>query len=559
VALFSKFFGRTISEAAAFALGGAIRSPLEPPLVELTNETWQRFVDAGVTVPTDAGDAAEIAAEDVASIAWAKDQASQRGVGGDQMDKLIAATRSAPGLGELYQLWRRSLISTAEFEHGLRKARFEVEWDKPLEGLRDVLLSSEELAMMQQQGFVDDTRANSEGRLQGVTPERQQLRFEASGLPPGIVEGLQMLRRGIIDAPTFAQIVREGHTKTKYTDELLALKDVVLNANDYVTNTIRGWSGPDVMHAGGELTGHTPEQMDLLFQNHGRPLSWHQVFIGLRRGGTLGGDVAGVDDAFLTALRQSDIRPEWYALAWAQRYTYPAAFVLRGLTQSGDVTAAEAEQILLYEGWEPKLAHTVTAKWAQGSSSAAKEATVADLLTLYDGGKATLSDTLAAIEALGYPADEAQAKLDTVDARRVVSAKSAAISDLHAKYKKGELPDANVVAALHGLGVADWAAPMIVAAWREFLQAEAQTPPTALPPTVTSFTPTGGAVGAHVTLHGSNFTGVTAVALGATAASYTVVSTTQIDATVPAGALSAQWVVTAAGGTGASGDAFQVS
>jgi hypothetical protein len=481
VALFSKFFGRTISEAAAFALGGAIRSPLEPPLVELTNKTWEEFVAAGVTVPTDAGDAAEIAAEDVASVAWAKTQAAQRGVGGDQMDKLIGAVRNAPGTGDLFQLWRRGLITTAQFEHGLRKARFETLWDKPLEGLHDVLLSSEELAMMQQQGFVDQARADSEGALQGVTNERQQLRFEASGLPPGIVEGLQMLRRGIIDPATFAQIVREGHTKTKYTDQLLALKDQVLSANDYVTNTIRGWSDANTMHTGGALTGHTPEQMDLLFQNHGRPLSWHQVFIGLRRGGKLGPDETGIDPAFLTALRQSDIRPEWYPLAWAQRYTYPAAFVLRTLTQAGDISQAEAEQILLFEGWEPKLAATVSAKWSHGASAAAKEATVTDLLKLYDGGKATEAETLAAIEGLGYPAAEAQSKIDTLDAGRVVSAKSAAIGDLHTVYKKGALPDANAVTALEGLGVHPWAAPLIVAAWRHYLTAVGGRPPAVLP------------------------------------------------------------------------------
>jgi hypothetical protein len=427
-----------------------------------------------------------------------------------------------------------------------------------LEKLHDVLLSSEELAMMQQQGFVDEARADSEGGLQGVTSERQQLRFEASGLPPGIVEGLQMLRRGIIDEATFAQIVREGHTKTKYTDDLLALRDVVLNANDYVANTIRGWADAGAMHAGGALTGHTPEQMDLLFQNHGRPLSWHQIFIGLQRGGAYDGATTGIDPAFLKGLRESDIRPEWYSLAWAQRYNYPSAFVLRALTQSGDISEADAHKVLLYEGWEPTFAAKVSHAWATAKGSAAKEATVTDLLKLYDGGKATLPATLTAIEGLGYPADEAQTKVDTIDAGRVASAKTAAISDLHAKYKKGALPDANVITALQSLGVTAWAAPLIVAAWRAYLTAEAETPPTALPPVVLSFAPASGAAGTVVTLTGHGFTGTSAVNLGTFAAAHTVVSDTQIHATVPAGATSNQWIVTTPGGTGASGNAFAV-
>jgi hypothetical protein len=484
VALFSKFFGKTISEAAAFALGGAMRSPLEPPLVELTNETWGRFVDSGITVPTEPGDAAEIAAERVADRQWAKDQAKQRGYGGEQMDKLIDAVQNAPGTGELFQLWRRGLIDKAAFDHGLRKARLEDQWDTPLEGLHDVLLSSEELAMMQQQGFVDQGRADAEGGLQGVTPERQQLRFEASGLPPGIVEGLQMLRRGIIDESTFATIVREGHTKTKYTGVLTQLRDVVLNANDYVTNAIRGWSDRATMVAGGALTGHTPEQMDLLFQNHGRPLSWHQVFIGLRRGGTYQGDIGGIDPAFLKALRESDIRPEWYNLAWAQRFTYPAAFVLRALVQGGDLTAAEGEQILLFEGWEPTLAKTVTAKWAQGSSAAAKEATASDVLTLYDSGHITQAEAHTELVALGYDAAEAAKKIEVLDARRVSSAKTAAVGDMHGDFKKGRLDAPAVEKGLAALGLEPWAVAAIVQAWQAYRIAEAAQPPPTVPPPI---------------------------------------------------------------------------
>lgn len=480
-AILRKFFGNTISESAAFALGGAMRSPLEPPLQELTNETWRGFVASGITVPTDPGDAAEIAAEDVASVEWAKDQAAQLGYGGDQMDKLIGAALNAPGLAELYELWRRGLITDAEFTHGLRKAKLETSWDTALKGLHDVLLSSEELAMMQQQGFVDEARANSEGALQGVTSDRQQLRFEASGLPPGIGEALEMLRRSIITPDTFAQIVREGHTKTKYTDVLLQLRNRVLSAATYATLALKGWITADEMHTGGALTGYTPEQMDLLFKEHGRPATTHQVWIGLQRGGKYLGETLSERDTFDRAIIQSDIRPEWADLLWAQRYSYPSAFVLRQLTQSHAITQAQAETILLYEGWEPTLAKQVAAQWSASKGTAAKEATATDLLALYDGRKASAADTLTALEGLGYPADEAQAKLDVLDARRVASARSTAISDLHAALKKGTLTLAMAGEALPKLTNTPEAAAAILAAWQVYI--EAFPPPAPAAPT----------------------------------------------------------------------------
>jgi hypothetical protein len=483
VALFSKFFGKTISEAAAFALGGAMRSPLEPPLVELTNETWGRFVDSGITVPTEPGDAAEIAAERVADRQWAKDQAKQRGYGGEQMDKLIDAVQNAPGTGELFQLWRRGLIDKAAFDHGLRKARLEDQWDTPLEGLHDVLLSSEELAMMQQQGFVDQGRADAEGGLQGVTPERQQLRFEASGLPPGIVEGLQMLRRGIIDEATFATIVREGHTKTKYTGVLTQLRDVVLNANDYVTNAIRGGR---IGRDGSRRRAHRtyartnglaiPEPRPAAFLASGlyrpaprRHLSgrhWRhrpRVFEGLARVGYSAGVVqprlgakVHVSGGVRAAGARSGRRPDR-----SRRRTNPA---LRGL------------------GADPRQdGYGEVGAGLERRSEGGHRVRRADL---YDSGHITQAEAHTELVALGYDAAEATKKIEVLDARRVSSAKTAAIGDMHGDFKKGRLDAPAVEKGLAALGLEPWAVAAIVEAWRAYRIAEAAQPPPTVPPPV---------------------------------------------------------------------------
>jgi uncharacterized protein (TIGR03437 family) len=77
-------------------------------------------------------------------------------------------------------------------------------------------------------------------------------------------------------------------------------------------------------------------------------------------------------------------------------------------------------------------------------------------------------------------------------------------------------------------------------------------------PTITSFTPTSGTAGTSVTITGANFTGATAVAFNGAAATYTVVSDTQINTTVPTGATSGAITVTTPDGTGSS-SAPQVS
>lgn len=456
----SSFFDKYI---LGYAIGTAAGPSLEPFVQDLANLAWE----ANQVKPVDPITAAAVVAEDVQQQAWGEAQAAQSGINAGNFDAIVGETLNAPGTGPLFELWRRNLIDTAQFEHGLRKAKYETQWDTPLEGLHDVLLSPQELAAMQQQQFITPAQADAEAALQGMTSARQQLLFEINGLPPGVAEALTMLRRGIIDATVFAQIVAEGHTKTKYTADLLALETQVLGHNDFVTARVRGWIDDPAMYAGGALTGYSQADMDLLFKNHGRPLSWHQIFIGLRRGGVYDGPTAGIDPAFLKGLQESDIRPEWYNLAWSQRFTYPAAFILRTLTQAGDITAAEAEQILLYEGWEPTLAATVSAKWGGRvtTTAAQKKQTLAHLTDEYISGALTRAALTTALTALGYTAQQATDEINLAEFNASKAVRTKATTAIGKRYIALQLTQAEATTDMQALGWPQGAIDKYIAGW----------------------------------------------------------------------------------------------
>jgi subtilisin family serine protease len=78
-------------------------------------------------------------------------------------------------------------------------------------------------------------------------------------------------------------------------------------------------------------------------------------------------------------------------------------------------------------------------------------------------------------------------------------------------------------------------------------------------PSITSFSPAAGAPGVSVVIQGTNFTGATAVKLNGTSATFTVNTSTQIMATVPANTTTGPISVTTAAGTATSATSFTVA
>lgn len=429
--------GSAASEAAAFAAGIALGPTLAPLVRFLENEAWANVQ----TKPLDAATAAEVAAELYDTYDDMQTEASYSGYDAARFAHLWDITLTGPGMGELLTMLRRGTIAPADFTHGLRKAKFETRWDTALTDLQHVRLSPQEIALGIVRSVVADPGllaatldlsggvvpaypewpgdALAEALAGGIDKDRLRVMVGEIGLPMSAQQAASAYFRDIIKLGDYNRAILEGDTRPEWAPYILEQARQIPSNTDFVQGRLRGWIDDAAMYAGSARHGMTEADTALLFKIHGRPLSWHQVFIGLRRGGVYDGPTTDLDPAFLTALKQSDIRPEWYNLAWAQRYNYPTAFVLRTLTEAGDLTQAETEQILLYEGWEPTLAQQVSTRWAGGTAATtspdvkkaqtqlwttthksyvAREATAADVndrLTLLGVDSASQSEILA--------------------------------------------------------------------------------------------------------------------------------------------------------------------
>jgi len=426
--------------AVGVGVGGGIATVIEPILRELANEGWAKYQ----TMPLQAVEAAQVVASGERELSWGITEAQNMGVDADRFQALVDMVDAAPDLGTLFDLLHRGLIGEADFREGARKGMIEEKWLTPLVQLAQRILSPAEAANAWQQGFMTEAESEAEAELSGVSPDRSAIQRELAGDPPAPMDSLGMLRREIIDEARFRQIVREGRVKTKYTDDLLALRWHVLNGRDVAGLWLRGWLTEAQAKQLGALDGWGPEEMERLYQNRGRPATTRQVHIGYARGADLPG-AANEEQAIRTAVKQSNIRTEYADLLYAQRFTYPSAFVIRALAQDGTFSPELTESILVESGWKPEWATLAAEKWGGGAAAGpstkwadrarSRLFTVAHNEYLDDSIDSGQADAILA--QVGATAAERPQIIALWDAERGISRLELTPAQIRKAYKKG--------------------------------------------------------------------------------------------------------------------------
>jgi len=476
---------RYTGQALAFGLGLALANVLEPTAVDLRQQAWVKtgggikaveavICSQGVaTGKIDAGDAAQ----------WALEQ----GFGSSQFAAMVAVAKNGPPLGLAFAAWRRGELGDAEFETALDRAGLEEEWRDAVKALKENYLEPAEIAKAIHRGIMagdgllvvepptepgnvpavppSSLDPVKEAAASGIDSERLRIMVGNAGLPPGVVFMLQMVNRGLIEPQDFLRGVGESNLRNEWGATMLEMKRRLLTPHDYVEARLRAWIDTAAMHAGAGLSGMTADDADILLKTTGRPLSWRQTWIAEQRGGSYDGPVDALTPAFLKSLEESNIRPEWYNLAWHLRFSYPSAFVIRSMAQAGELTQAETEQILLFSGWEPTLAKLASERWAGTGAAGGKGATVSELETEYEAGYMTEAQFRQSLSALGYTDAAADHIVALGDARRSKRYRETAVAAIHKAYTGFRISDATAESELASVNVTGQPAADLLALW----------------------------------------------------------------------------------------------
>lgn len=205
----------------------------------------------------------------------------------------------------------------------------------------------------------------------GYSKDMLHLMIGRSGLSMAPVMAAQANFRKLINDNDYLLAIAQGDLRTEWAQTVKDASREIPTLGQMMEHALRGFS--DIATAKTNATRHGASDTDaqLVYDNLGRAPNIHAVNTGLARGGTYDGQPKTIPEPYLSAVQRADIRPEWYDIEYANRYTYPSAFVMRALAQAGDIgDAAAVEQVLLEIGWKPSFAKSVAAAWTGGGTKA---------------------------------------------------------------------------------------------------------------------------------------------------------------------------------------------
>lgn len=433
----SLIFGSAIGAAAA----EAIAPSLEPARQHAWQQNQNKILDPRAV--------AELVTQGGTDLDTAADIAARNGFDRDKFKALVYLALEAPPYSEVLDLWRRNQtrpaseqLSEEQVDHALAKAQIEQQYWPALKELVNARLSPQELALAIVRGLIPDpgilpvappTEAGSvpsfptfpvdalaEAAASGFDKERLSVLVGTMGRPMPVNEAARAVFRTIIERVDFDRAIAEGDIRNEWRDALFDVAREILSATQYAESHLRGYT-PDIetMFANMAKHGMSREDAELLFLNQGRPLALHQITTGLARGGSYNGPTDQIPQVYLDAVRQSNVKPPYYNLDYANRYSYPSAFFFRLLATTGAIDQAEAEQAFLELGWSPKWAKLVAQSLAPKVKTSvdplvksALTKFVTALHKAYVGGATNDTDALKWLSDAGVAADTASAMLD---------------------------------------------------------------------------------------------------------------------------------------------------
>jgi hypothetical protein len=478
--------------AVGTGVGAGIGDTVIPKLQEFKNSRWQKYPHR----PLAPGDAALAAVKGFPTVLALAEEAAKNGLDGDHFGVLVQNARRYPGTSELLELWRRERLTRAEVDLALERAQIPEPYRTAVLDLFTGRLDPAVIATAIQRGIMHDPgflpvgppagvgkvpkfpvsplNTLDEAKAHGMDFERLFVETAIVGLPASNQQAASAYFRGIIELDDYYRAISEGNTRNEWRDAILEQARAILSPNQYTELQLRGFiDAPERRRLVGKH-GMSPADSDRLLDVLGRSIPVHQIRTGLERGGQYPGSYTNVPSPYRQTIQRSNIREEYAELAYANRFTYPSFFAIRGLMQGGVLNADEGYQILLEMGWKPDLARKVADFYASAATGtaaklgprvkSAQTSAITEIRSAYLIGQADGTQARDWLGRIGVEADEIDGMIPVWDVMREIPQKGLTAAQIKKAYKSlpDQWPRARALDELQLLGMtADKAASLL--------------------------------------------------------------------------------------------------
>jgi hypothetical protein len=395
----ANFLGRLQTFLFGAAVGRAASDSITPVLEPVKQHAWQK----NQLKVLDPATAAEAVAKGIASEADAADDASRGGISAGRFGALLRLAQAYPGSGELMRMLNRKQIQPSDVEEALTRRGIPAKYHAAITALFNEILTPGELAAAIHRGLVPDPGillgeqpsgprkvasypvqpidAVAEAQGSGFDKERLAVLVGLQGLPMGVIEAAQAFYRGIITHGDYIAAFNESNNRNEWAEAVLEYAQQIPTARDFFENALRGYHDLAWAQTQAQRHGMSPEDSLVIYQNQGRPMNVHAITQALARGGVFKPEPGELRDPYDAAIVEGNLKPAYYDLAKANRYTLPSAFVMRQLAQSGVWDEAKTAERLKWLGWFPQDADEAAKAWAGGGGGTASSPYVAKAQT----------------------------------------------------------------------------------------------------------------------------------------------------------------------------------
>ena len=437
-------------------LGYAAWQMMQPavlPLQQKLNTVFQ-------TQQMDPDVSARWVTQNILSLQDGRNKAHETNISDDHFDKWVDSLRLRPDVMTLLTMRNRDLINDDDMRTALQRHGYTDLWIQALTGLRRVLLSPADLALATLRGNVTDDVARSYVKQLGVSDDDFTVLIGNTGEPPGVMQMLEMFRRGFIDEDQLVKGIRESRVRNEWIEPVKKLRFEPMTTADAARAVVENYLTDEQGAAIAQLNGLEPDHWQYIVKSWGRPLSHEQMMTLYHRGEvTL--------DQVHQAFRESDLKDKYIDQAVELGRELIPQRTIVSMIDHGVIDHATGVELLLLHGYTREDADRLVKLGTAQRSTSHKSLSKTDILAMYTDALMNRQQAADHLTKLGYSSQDASEMLDLAEFKRKAQQLKVIERGIQASFRAHHLTAEQAMAELTHNGLDHTQAQILVDEWSQ--------------------------------------------------------------------------------------------